>query len=75
MEFMTPAAVLRANIMYANAILRRRFGLSPKVQARLGPAALAKLALARAAKSGRRRDKTVYTPILKPSFLLAPAKG
>jgi hypothetical protein len=75
MEFMTPAAVLRANIMYANAILRRRFGLSPRVQARLGPVALAKLALARAVKSGRRRGKTVYTPILKPSFSLDRARG
>ncbi|MHB8283235.1 MAG: hypothetical protein ACYDD1_01020 [Caulobacteraceae bacterium] len=75
MEFMTPPAVLRANIMYANSILRRRFGLSPKVQERLGPTALAKVALAAAVKSQRLRQKKVYTPILKPSFSLDTAQG
>jgi hypothetical protein len=75
MEFMTPPAVLRANVMYANSILRRRFGLSPKVQSRLSPVALAKVALAGAVKSKRLQEKKVYTPILKPSFSLETAKG
>jgi hypothetical protein len=75
MEFMTPPAVLRANVMYANSLLRRRFGLSPKVQDRLGPVALAKVALAGAVKSKRLRAKKTYTPILKPSFSLETAKG
>ena len=53
-EFMTPQALMRANVIYANGLLRRRAGLSPRVQERLGPTALAKLGLARAAKAVRR---------------------
>lgn len=76
MEFMTPPAVFRANVIYANGVLRRQFGWTPKVQERLGPTALAKFALARAVKAGRQRHKRVYTPILKPSFELdAATKG
>ncbi len=73
MEFMTPAAVFRANIMYANALLRRRFGATPKIQERPGPVALGKLAIARAAKASKRRKK-VYRPILPPTFTLDPAE-
>ena len=69
MEFMTPAALVRSNVIYANALLRRSLGWSPKVQARPGPAMAAKLALARLAKAAKARPKT-YTPILKPSFTL-----
>ncbi len=50
MEFMTPAALLRANVVYANGLLRRSLGARPKIQSRLTPALLAKLALARGAK-------------------------
>jgi hypothetical protein len=70
MEFMTPAALFRANILYANGLMRRWWGLDPKVQTRPGPAALAKLALARAQKTVRSQHKRAYTPILKPSFTL-----
>jgi len=69
MEFMTSQALVRANVMYANATLRRRLGWSPKVQERLGPAMVAKLALSRLEKAARARRKS-YTPILKPSFSL-----
>jgi len=69
MEFMTPAAIVRANVIYANGVLRRRLGWSPRVQTRPGPTLAAKLALARAVKAAQAR-KPVYTPILKPSFVL-----
>lgn len=50
-EFMTPAALMRANVIYANGLLRRTLGGSPAVQAGLHPAVLGKLAVARAAKA------------------------
>lgn len=50
-EFMTPQALMRANVIYANGLLRRRLGAQPKVQAGLGPTALSKLAMARGAKA------------------------
>ena len=68
MEYMTPPALLRANVIYANGLLRRNFGMKPKVQERLGPAAIAKLAFARVMKSRPRPHKKAYTPILRPSF-------
>jgi hypothetical protein len=74
MEFMTPAAALRANILYANAILRRGLGMEPKVQSGPGPAALAKLALARLAKTMRFGARKAYKPILPASFRLDPAR-
>ena len=69
MEFMTPAAIVRANVLYANGVLRRRLGWSPRVQDRPGPTLVAKLALARALKAAEAR-RPAYTPILKPSFVL-----
>jgi len=51
MEFMTPAALMRANVIYANGLLRRRLGADPRVQPGFSPAGLAKVALARAAKA------------------------
>jgi hypothetical protein len=49
-EFMTPAALMRANVLYANGVLRKA-GLKPRVQAAPHPAALAKVGLARAVKA------------------------
>ena len=49
-EFMTPAAVMRANVLYANGALRKH-GHRPKVQAAPHPAALAKVAYARGLKA------------------------
>ena len=49
-EFMTAEALMRANVIYANGVLRRRLGARPSIQAGFGPAAVGKLAVARAAK-------------------------
>jgi hypothetical protein len=49
-EFMTPDALVRANVIYANGVLRRRFGMNPQIQKGLDPRALTKFALARAFK-------------------------
>ena len=42
---------MRANVIYANGVLRRRLGATPKVQSSLGPAMISKLAVARGAKA------------------------
>jgi len=52
-EFMTPAALLRANVLYANGMLRKTFGARPAVQAAPDPRAFAKLGAARAWKALR----------------------
>lgn len=49
-EFMTPAALMRANVLYANGLLRKA-GLNPRIQSAPHPAALAKVGLARAWKA------------------------
>jgi hypothetical protein len=48
-EFMTPAALMRANVLYANGVMRKA-GVRPRVQQAPHPTALAKIAFARAAK-------------------------
>jgi hypothetical protein len=50
-EFMTPQALMRANVIYANGLLRRRLGARPAIQRPLTPVGLGKLALARGAKA------------------------
>ena len=50
-EFMTPEALLRANVIYANGLMRRRLGARPKIQSGYTPATLSKFAAARAAKA------------------------
>jgi hypothetical protein len=63
-EFMTPAALLRANVLYANGVLRRRAGLRPRIQCGAHPAALAKVAFARAWKATglqRTHERTLPT--------------
>ena len=64
-EFMTPAAAVRANLIYANGILRRRAGLAdPRVETVLTPSALAKLALARMVKaSGIQKPNPRVLPV------------
>ncbi len=50
-EFMTPQALMRANVIYGNGVLRRRLGFKPRgVAEGAGPAALGAIAVARAAK-------------------------
>jgi hypothetical protein len=48
-EFMTPAALMRANVLYANGMMRKA-GARPRIQSAPHPTALAKIAFARAAK-------------------------
>lgn len=63
-EFMTPAALMRANVIYANGLLRKRLGARPSLPARLGPGALPKLAVARAAKALKlHRPAATTTPV------------
>jgi hypothetical protein len=69
-EFMTPAALMRANVIYANGVLRRAVGLKPQVDKGFRPAALGKLALARAIKAaGLRKTFEGRVPL---SFTLDP---
>lgn len=68
LEYMTPEALMRANVIYANAMLRRNAGLQPRVQSGFSPVTLAKLGLARAAKVARRNAPTRTAP--PPSFRL-----
>jgi hypothetical protein len=68
-EFMTPAALLRANVIYANGVLRRRFGMKPQIQKGVDPRALAKFGLARAFKALNLQRSTEYR--LPTSFDLA----
>ena len=76
MEFMTPAALLRANVLYTNGMLRRAFGGRPEVQAAPDPRAFAKLAVARAIKAVRReargRDPLPVTFELSPGGSIRP---
>lgn len=68
MEFMTPAALLRANVIYANGVLRRRFGAQPRLAEGATATNLSKLAFARAAKALK-----LHTPneqVLPTSFRL-----
>ncbi|MDB5430805.1 MAG: hypothetical protein JWP35_1921 [Caulobacter sp.] len=67
-EFMTPAALMRANVIYANGVLRRRIGAQPAIQAGASPVALGKLALARGAKA--LKLQTVHERVLPVTFTL-----
>jgi hypothetical protein len=66
MEFMTPPARVRANVLHANGVLRTALGWTPQVQDRAGPALAAKLAVASVHKAwtGRRKTK----PVLPETF-------
>lgn len=50
-EFMTPEALMRANVIYANGLMRRRLGARPAIQRGISPLTLGKFALARGAKA------------------------
>lgn len=50
-EFMTPQALLRANVIYANGVLRRRLGARPRLATGFTPLNISKLAVARGAKA------------------------
>lgn len=67
-EFMTPEALMRANVIYANGKLRRMFGARPGVQQGMHPVALGKLALARLLKAAEKRRAS---DPLAPEFKLS----
>jgi hypothetical protein len=64
MEFMTPRARARGNVLYANGVLRRKLGWTPAIQSR-GPAFVAKLAFAAAHKAIVARTRK---PVLPETF-------
>jgi hypothetical protein len=51
LEFMTPRAIARANMIYGAGVLRRRLGLARPIPARIGAEGLGLIAAARAAKA------------------------
>lgn len=51
LEFMTPRAIARANLIYGNGVLRRRLGLKAPIRDRLDAQGVARIAAARAAKA------------------------
>jgi hypothetical protein len=71
-EFMTSRAAMRANVLYANGVLRKS-GARPSVQTAPHPAALAKVALARGVKAAG-LSKT-FEKSLAPSFRVDPARA
>ena len=71
-EYLTPAAMLRANVIYANGVMRRRLGARPKVAEGYTPANLAKFGLARAAKALKLQKATAVKTA--PSFRLQPGR-
>ncbi len=71
-EHQTPAALMRANVIYANGLMRRRLGASPRLSDGFTPVNLAKFGLARAAKAVKLQKPA--RRVLEPSFRLDPAK-
>lgn len=69
--FMTPAALVRANVIYGNAVMRRRFGMAQRLVPSASPFNLVKMGLARLAK-----QSNWYPPSLKTraiTFHVEPA--
>ena len=67
-EFMTLPALVRANALFANGLIRRRLGGTPKLPSRVGPSVVARAGLARAMKLFHKTPERGPTPI---SFELA----
>lgn len=72
LEFMTPRALMRANVIYANGVLRRRAGARPRIQQGFSPMAVGKVAVARAAKALKLQPPNER--VLPPTFRLDPAR-
>ena len=70
MEFMTPPARIRANVLHANGVLRTSLGWTPRIQDRVGPGMAAKLVVASAHKAWTARRKA--TPVLPETFVVEP---
>jgi len=65
-EFMTLPALVRANALYTNGVLRRRYGKNPMIDKDGAAKKYAKAAFARAHKLVGNRSS--YKTIVKPSF-------
>jgi len=65
-EYLTPAAAMRANVIYANGLLRRRLGARPRLAEGVTAGNVAKFGLARAAKA-------MGMKTARPAARLAPA--
>lgn len=62
-EFMTAKALVRANAIYANGVLRRKLGRTPRLPEHFGVAQMTKAALARVIKLYKRPPAQSPTPI------------
>ena len=69
MEFLTPQARVRANLLHANGLLRQGIGVEPGLTERPGPTMAAKLALAAAHKALAARK--ARKPVLAETFEVA----
>jgi len=63
-EFLTVPALIRANAIYANGLLRRKLGLNPRLNDEIGMGQIIKAALARAAKLVSPPPESAPAPIL-----------
>jgi hypothetical protein len=71
-EYLTPAAMMRANVLYANGVMRRRLGARPRLADGYTAANLAKFGIARAAKALKlQKEVSTRAP---PSFRLDAAR-
>jgi CelD/BcsL family acetyltransferase involved in cellulose biosynthesis len=68
-EFMTAPALIRANAIYTNGVIRRRLGHTPAPLKKVGPQMIAKAAIARGIKLFNRPTGRGPTPI---TFQLNP---
>jgi len=71
-EYLTPAATMRANVIYANGLLRRRLGARPRLSDGYSATNLAKFGLARTAKALKLQKDTGAR--LEPAFRLEPGR-
>ncbi len=62
-EFMTPKALLRANAIYTNGVLRRSLKMQPRLPETVGPGLLGKAVVARGLKALRRGPAPQITPV------------
>ncbi|ACT59294.1 conserved hypothetical protein [Hirschia baltica ATCC 49814] len=62
-EYMTASGLLKANAMYTNGKLRRRFGMNPSIPQNTGAAVMLKAVVARALKIQKKPTVKKVTPI------------
>lgn len=71
-EYLTPASLMRANVLYANGVMRRRLGARPRLADGYTPSNLAKFGIARAAKVLKLQEEVAIKA--PPSFRLQPGR-